>query len=77
MRHGIEFGLGEMLYTYFLQEHDREKGLYNFYVQPDWVQLEVKENLSNKSGNWESETRLKGKFVEAPPSLNIPVYSLM
>ena len=26
MRHGIEFGLGEMLYTYFLREHDREKG---------------------------------------------------
>ena len=39
MRHGIEFGLGEMLYTYFLREHDREKGRYNFYVRPDRVQL--------------------------------------
>ena len=39
MRHGIEFGLGEMLYTYFLREHDREKGRYNFYVLPDRVQL--------------------------------------
>ena len=39
MRHGIEFGLGEMLYTYFLREHDHEKGRYNFYVRPDRVQL--------------------------------------
>ena len=39
MRHGIEFGLGEMLYTYFLREHDRGKGRYNFYVRPDRVQL--------------------------------------
>ncbi|KAL5578058.1 hypothetical protein UlMin_019757 [Ulmus minor] len=39
MRHGIEFGLGEILYTYYLREHDREKGRYNFSVRPDRVQL--------------------------------------
>ena len=32
MRHDIEFGLGELLYTYFLWEHDHEKGRYNLYV---------------------------------------------
>ena len=39
MRHGIKFGLGEMFYTYFLREHDREKGRYNFYVRLNRVQL--------------------------------------
>ena len=39
MRHMIEFGPREMLYTYFLREHDREKGRYKLYVRPDQVQL--------------------------------------
>ena len=39
MRHGIEFGLGDMLYTYFLREHDSEKGQYNLYVLPNRVHL--------------------------------------
>ena len=39
MPSGIEFGLGELLYTYFLWEHDRKKGRYNLYVRPDRIQL--------------------------------------
>lgn len=39
MRTGIEYGLSELLYTYFLREHDREKGRYNLYVRPDRDQL--------------------------------------
>ena len=35
MRNDIEFGLSEVLFTYFLQEHDREKGHYNLYVRSD------------------------------------------
>ena len=50
MRHGIEFGLGEMLYTYYLREHDREKGRYNFYVRPDRVQLV--NHLKTNDRNW-------------------------
>ena len=39
MRSGIEFGVSELLYTYFLREHDHEKGRYNLYVRQDRVQL--------------------------------------
>ena len=39
--------------------------------------LEVRDNLSHKSGYWKSETRLKGKLIEALPSLNVLVYPLM
>jgi len=33
MRSGIEFGLGKVFFTYFLQEHDCEKWHYNLNVK--------------------------------------------
>ena len=50
IRHEIKFGLGELLYTHFLQEHDREKGRYNLYVRPDRVQLV--NHLRNNDCGW-------------------------
>ena len=38
MRNGMEYGLGEVLYT-LLREHDCEKGRYQLYVRSDRVQL--------------------------------------
>ena len=39
MRSGIVCGLGEVLYSYFLREHDLEKGHYLLYMRLDRVQL--------------------------------------
>ena len=39
MRSGIKFGLGEVLYTYFLWEHDHEKSHYHLYGRLDRIQL--------------------------------------
>ena len=62
MRHEIEFRLGEMLYTYFLREHDREKGRYNFYVRPDRVQL-VNHLKTNDRGWKQSYFFARGELV--------------
>ena len=62
MRHGIEFGLGELLYTYFLQKHDREKGRHNLYVRPDRVQLV--NHLRTNDHEWkQSYFFTRGKLV--------------
>ena len=65
MRHVIEFGLGEMLFTYFLREHDREKGRYNFYVRLDRVQL-VNHLKTNDCGWKQSYFFAQGGLVFGP-----------
>ena len=74
MRHGIEFGLGEMLYTYFLREHDCEKGRCNFYVRPDRVQL-VNNFKTNDRGWKQSYFITQGDLVFGPSGLgDIPSF---
>ncbi len=65
MRNEIEWGLGELLYTYFLWEHDREKGRYNLYVRPDQVQL-VNHLKTNDRGWKRSYFFARGDLVFGP-----------
>ena len=39
MKSGIEFGMGEVFFTYFLLEYDHQKGRYNLYVRSNREQL--------------------------------------
>ena len=67
MRHGIEFGLKELLYTYFLWEHDHEKGQYNLYVRPDRVQ--PVNHLRTNDREWkQSYFFARGKLMSGPSS---------
>ena len=65
IRHGIEFGLRKLLYTYFLHEHDHEKGYYNLYVWLDWVQL-VNHLRTNDRGWKHSYFFARGELVFGP-----------
>ena len=67
MRHEIEFRLGEILYTYFLREHDREKGRYNFYVRPDQVQLVNHLKTNDRGWKW-SYFCTQGELLFGPSS---------
>ena len=68
MRSGIEFGLGEVLYTYFLREHDCEKGRYQLYVRLNRVQLA--NHLKTNDHGWkQSYFFTRGDLVFGPSGL--------
>lgn len=62
MRSGIEFGLGEVLYTYFLQEHDPKKGYYQLYVNQNRAQL-VNHLRTNDRSRKQSYFFIQGDLV--------------
>ena len=63
MRHEIEFGLEEMLYTYFLWEHDREKGRYNFDVRRDQLVNHLKTNDRGWKQSYFLDRLVRGIFL--------------
>ena len=65
MWHEIEFGLEELLYTYFLREHDHKKGWQNLYVRPNRVQL-VNHLRTNDRGWKQSYFFAWGELVFGP-----------
>ena len=39
VRHGVECKIGEVLYSYYLKEHDTDKGRYNLITQVSCVPI--------------------------------------
>ena len=49
---GLRFGLGDLLHTYYLKEHIKEKGRYLLYLRPRRQQL-VLGLMTNDRGDWQ------------------------
>ena len=65
MRSAVEFGLGKVLYTYFMWEHHKEKGRYQLYVRHEKVHLVI--HLRSDDCGWKrSYLFTRGDMVFGP-----------
>ena len=65
LRNGVEFILGEVVYTYFLREHDKDKGRYQLDVWHERVHLVT--HLRMNDSSWkQSYFFTRGDMVFGP-----------